>query len=45
MDETEKYGVDVPKVSTVEAKQVTESFDEPLTKEEVLEIVQPFIRS
>lgn len=45
MDETEKYGVDVPKVSSVEAKQVTESFDEPLTKEKVLEIVKPFLSS
>ncbi len=45
MDETEKYGVDVPKVSTVEAKQVTESFDEPLTKDAVLDIVKPFLRS
>ncbi len=43
MDETTKYGVDVPKVSTVGARQVTEAFDEPLTKAEVLKIVKPFL--
>ena len=43
MGETTKYGVDVPKVSTVDPKQVTEAFDEPLTKAEVLKIVKPFL--
>ncbi|MBA2346688.1 MAG: ferritin-like domain-containing protein [Solirubrobacterales bacterium] len=42
-DVTEKYGVDVPAVSTVGPVQVTEAFDEPLTKEAVLKIVKPFL--
>lgn len=45
MGQTEKYGVDVVQVSTVGAKQVTEAFDEPLTKDEVLAIVKPFLKS
>jgi len=43
MDETTKFGVDVPKVSSVEAKQVTKAFDEPLSKQAVLDIVSPFL--
>jgi len=45
MDETTKYGVNVPQVSTVNARQVTEAFDEPLTRDEVLAIVKPFVSS
>ena len=45
MDETVKYEVDVPAVSTVDRVQVTEAFDEPLTKKEVLAIVDPFLKS
>jgi hypothetical protein len=36
-------GVNVPSVTTVGAKEVSESFDEPLTQNEVLAIVDPFI--
>lgn len=43
MSQTTKYEVDVPDVSTVSAEQVTESFDEPLTREQVLAIAQPFL--
>ncbi|HEV2061789.1 MAG TPA: ferritin-like domain-containing protein [Solirubrobacteraceae bacterium] len=43
MGQTKKYGVDVPQVSTVDPVQVTEAFDEPLTKQEVLKIVKPFL--
>ncbi len=45
MGQTKKYGVNVPQVSTVNARQVTEAFDEPLTKQEVLAIVKPFLKS
>lgn len=45
MDETVKYEVDVPSVSTVNAVQVTEAFDEPLTMKEVLAIVSEFLKS
>lgn len=45
MGETKKYGVDVPQVSTVNPVQVTEAFDEPLTQQEVLAIVKPFLKS
>ncbi len=44
MGQTTKYEVDVPAVSTVNPVQVTEAFDEPLTKKEVLAIVDPFLR-
>jgi len=43
MDETTIIGVDVPAVSSIEPKQVTEAFDEPLDKEAVLAIVKPFL--
>ncbi len=43
MDETNNFGVDVPAVSFVEAKQVTGAFDEPLDKQAVLDIVSPFL--
>ncbi len=45
MGQTKKYGVNLPQVSTVDATQVTEAFDEPLTKQEVLAIVKPFLKS
>ena len=44
MGQTTKYEVDVPAVSTVNPVQVTEAFDEPLTKKEVLAIVDPFLK-
>ena len=44
MGETTKYGVDVPEVSTVNPVQVTEAFDEPLSKAAVLKIVKPFLK-
>lgn len=44
-DRTEQLGVSVPTVSGVSAEAVTESFDEPLTKEQVLAIADPFIVS
>lgn len=43
MNQTMKYQIDVPAVSGVAAEQVTEAWDEPLTTEEVLAIVGPFI--
>jgi len=45
MDVTTKYKVDVPDVSGVEAADVTEAFDEPLTKKDVLAIAGQFIKS
>lgn len=42
-DVTSQLGVDVPSVSSVDAESVTESFDEPLTREQVLAIAEPFI--
>lgn len=45
MDLTEKYGVDLTEVSSIEEEQITEAFDEPLTMEEVLAIAGPFIVS
>lgn len=41
--QTVQLGVDVPNVSGVGAESVTEAFDEPLTKDEVLAIAGPFI--
>ncbi|MEP0547747.1 MAG: ferritin-like domain-containing protein [Rhodothermales bacterium] len=43
MNQTVKYNIDVPAVSGIGAEQVTEAWDEPLTTEEVLNIVAPFI--
>jgi len=43
MDETTIIGVDVPEVSSVDAKQVTEAIDEPLDRKSVLAIVAPFM--
>lgn len=43
MDVTAPYGVDLTGISDVSATQVTEAFDEPLTKDEVLAIVKPFL--
>lgn len=43
MAETVKLGINVPAVSSVAAERVTEAWDEPLTKEQVLAIVDPFI--
>lgn len=43
MNQTVKYNVDVPAVSGVSAESVTEAWDEPLSTEEVLAIVAPFI--
>ncbi|HEV2059564.1 MAG TPA: ferritin-like domain-containing protein [Solirubrobacteraceae bacterium] len=45
MDETTKYKVDVPDVSGVEPANVTEAFDEPLSKKAVLAIAGQFIKS
>lgn len=45
MNQTVKYNVDVPAVSGVSAESVTEAWDEPLTTEEVLAIVAPFIEA
>ena len=42
-DNTVQLGINVPSVTTVAAKEVTESFDEPLTMAQVLAIVDPFI--
>ena len=43
MNQTVKSNIDVPAVSGIGAEQVTEAWDEPLTTEEVLAIVAPFI--
>lgn len=43
MNQTVKYNVDVPAVSGVGAEAVTEAWDEPLSTEDVLAIVAPFL--
>jgi hypothetical protein len=40
---TVQLGINVPSVTTVSAKEVSEAFDEPLTQAQVLAIVDPFI--
>jgi rubrerythrin len=45
MDLTKKYGVDLTEVSSIEERQITEAFDEPLDMEEVLAIAGQFIVS
>lgn len=42
-DNTTHLGINVTAVTPVAAKEVTEAFDEPLTKAQVLAIVDPFI--
>ncbi|HYW31867.1 MAG TPA: ferritin-like domain-containing protein [Gemmatimonas sp.] len=42
-DNVMQLGIDVTTVTTVSRKEITESFDEPLTMAEVLAIVDPFI--
>lgn len=42
-DQVVQLGVNVPSVSSISAEAVTESFDEPLTKQQVLAIAGPFI--
>ncbi|WP_242923382.1 ferritin-like domain-containing protein [Pontibacter liquoris] len=44
-DEVEQGGVDVPAVSKVSVANVTEAFDEPLSKDAVLAIAKLFIKS
>lgn len=44
-DVTIKYKIDVPEVSGVTATHVTEAFDEPLSKDDVLAIAGQFIKS
>lgn len=44
-DNTTQGGVDVTTVSTVSAAYIMESFDEPLTMDQVLAIAGPFIKS
>lgn len=43
--QTTQLNVNVPAVSGVDAETVTEAFDEPLTKEQVLAIAEPFIQA
>lgn len=43
--ETTQMGINVPTRSGVSAEAVSEAFDEPLTKEQVLAIAKPFIKS
>ncbi|MGI8499241.1 MAG: ferritin-like domain-containing protein [Gemmatimonadaceae bacterium] len=42
-ENTVQLGINVPSITSVALDEVTESFDEPLTKEQVLAIVRPFI--
>lgn len=42
-ENTTQLGIDVPSVTSVGAKEVSEAFDEPLTQAQVLAIVDPFI--
>lgn len=42
-DTTMQLGIDVTSITPVAAKEITESFDEPLTMAAVLAIVDPFI--
>lgn len=41
--QTEQLGVQLPSISEIDEEAITESFDEPLTKEEVLAIASLFI--
>lgn len=43
MGQTTKYEVDLTQVSDFDDKQITEAFDEPLSKKQVLAIVKPFL--
>ena len=43
MGQTTKYDVDLTQVSDFDDKQITEAFDEPLSKKQVLAIVKPFL--
>jgi rubrerythrin len=43
MDLTTKYEVDLTAITDVGDRRITEAFDEPLTKKQVLAIVEPFL--